>query len=109
MKVHDTTEFYGTIIERFRCGPHQLVRYDTGEIRFRCIISLSDELAVIAALSILGHTWDWPSGKPPTLSPSMSLPKFREDKKSIQIHGFVEGGEWKPCPDDKSVNLFDYI
>lgn len=103
-EVHDTTSYYGQVVERWPAGPVELVRYATGEVRLRCVTTTWGSTVVVAALDISKHEVSWPDGDPPTVSPSI-LVHGDDTGNRVHLHGFVRAGVWEPCGDDRSVPL----
>lgn len=103
VEVYDTTGIYGTVIERWRDGNAELVRYDSGEVRFRCVVTTWEGTVVIGALDISQHDLTWPDGHPPTVSPSILVNGHDDNPNKPRLHGFLTNGAWHPCGDDQSV------
>lgn len=104
MNVHDTTHYYGDVVERYPVGNVEVLRYDSGEVRIRIVTTMWDDEVVVASLDISKHTVDWPVGGVPTISPSL-LVNGGEHTNRIHAHFFITNGTWQPCGDDKSVPL----
>lgn len=103
MIVHDFTEAVGVVVERLQVGPHELVRFEGGEVRLRCVCSLWSGEVVVAAVGMPAHRVDWPAGGVPTVRPSIAV--GGDEVWRPRVHGYVRDGEWVPCGDDRSVPL----
>lgn len=106
-EVHDTTSHYGTVVERWPAGPVELLRFESGEVRLRCVTTKWDDEIVVGALNISAHTVTWEPGQPPTVSPSILVGTGHpgDHPHRVHLHGFLTAGAWTPCGDDRSVPL----
>lgn len=108
-EIHDFSKVdvdgAGPIVERWHAGNVETLRYESGEVRVRCVVSDFGDEIVIAALGIQ-HTVTWEPGQPPTISPSLLVEGAGgREPYGIHIHGFLTDGVWHPCGDDRSVPL----
>lgn len=107
MEIHDFTSSessFGPIVERWHAGMVEALRYESGEVRVRCVYRRTDDELCIAPLGI-SHEVDWPVGGPPTIRPSLLVEGGGAG--GVHMHGYLTDGVWHPCDDDAGVPLPD--